>query len=203
MNIIFEPDHFYHIYNRDNGNELLFKNNGNYFFFLEKYQKYISLIADTYCYCLMPNHFHFLVKIKSELELFKGLEPLESSSSGSKPLESSSKLISNQFSKLFNSYAQAFNKQQKRKGSLFMSNFKRKLIDDDKYLKKVVHYIHHNPMKHGYAKSIEQWEFSSYKKIINNEHLELISKQELLSYFESLENFICCHQEPPQLSGIQ
>lgn len=56
----------YHIFNRAIGNELLFASDDNYKFFLEKYGKFIFPVADTYCYCLMPNHFHILLKIKED-----------------------------------------------------------------------------------------------------------------------------------------
>jgi len=64
-----EPEAFYHIYNRANGNENIFFKDENYLFFLKKYKEYISPICNTYCYCLMPNHFHFLIEIKNEEEL--------------------------------------------------------------------------------------------------------------------------------------
>ncbi|MCF6359136.1 MAG: transposase [Cyclobacteriaceae bacterium] len=60
---------YYHIYNRANGNENLFRSDENYEYFLKKWGEYISDIADTYAYCLMPNHFHFLIKTKTEIEL--------------------------------------------------------------------------------------------------------------------------------------
>ena len=66
------PGCTYHVYNRANGNEKLFLSNENYRYFFEKYMIYISPIANTFCYCLMPNHFHFLIKIKSleEVKIF-------------------------------------------------------------------------------------------------------------------------------------
>jgi hypothetical protein len=70
---ILKPEYTYLIYSRANGNELLFKIKDNYRYFLQKYDSYISLIADTYCYCLMPNHFHFLNKIKGENDLKENL----------------------------------------------------------------------------------------------------------------------------------
>jgi len=60
-----EPDNFYHIYNHAVSKENIFRSEENFDFFLKKYHKYISPIADTFAYCLMPNHFHFAVKIKS------------------------------------------------------------------------------------------------------------------------------------------
>lgn len=66
---ILEPENTYHIYNRANGNEQLFLSDDNYRYFLKKYNEYISPIVDTFCYCLMPNHFHFLVRVKKEAVL--------------------------------------------------------------------------------------------------------------------------------------
>ena len=56
----------YHIYNHANGNDNLFRNEENYAYFLKRYAYFIHPIAKTYAYCLMPNHFHLLVKIRSE-----------------------------------------------------------------------------------------------------------------------------------------
>jgi REP element-mobilizing transposase RayT len=59
-----EPGCFYHIYNHANGSDNLFREEENYYYFLRKWKKYIHPIADTVAYCLMPNHFHWLVKVK-------------------------------------------------------------------------------------------------------------------------------------------
>ena len=68
-----QADSFYHIYNRANGDEKTFLDDENYQFFLRQYKKYIHPFVDTYCYCLMPNHFHFLLKVKNEQELYQAL----------------------------------------------------------------------------------------------------------------------------------
>ena len=59
-----EPGIHYHIYNRVNGSENLFRKEADYRRFLLLYDKYISPVADTMAWVLMPNHFHFLVKIR-------------------------------------------------------------------------------------------------------------------------------------------
>ena len=64
-----QPGVFYHIYNRGNNGEDLFREERNYLYFLKLYEKYITPIADTYAYCLLKNHFHFFVRIKSEDEI--------------------------------------------------------------------------------------------------------------------------------------
>jgi REP element-mobilizing transposase RayT len=201
---ILSSDSIYHIYNRANGNELIFKTEDNYRYFLQKYDSYISLIADTYCYCLMPNHFHFLVKIKGENDLTENFKDQirkdnHKDQTGFKNL---SGLVSFQFSKLFNAYSKAFNKQQNRKGSLFIRPFKRKQVTDEQYLKKLVHYIHYNPVEAGLAKNPEYWKFSSYKSFVSKQTTKL-KRADVISWYDDLDNFIYCHQNPPTLTGIE
>lgn len=73
-----EFDRHYHIFNHANGFDVLFKEEKNYHFFLEKYQKHINPIAETIAWCLMPNHFHVLVRIRSKEEIFSYFEYLVS-----------------------------------------------------------------------------------------------------------------------------
>jgi putative transposase len=191
-----EPENFYHIYNRANGNENIFENEGNYHFFLSKYKTYISPLAHSYCYCLMPNHFHFLIKIKSEKEIRQHLQGCEPQHlQGFKNLAgiTTEYLLSHQFSRLQNSYAKAFNKQQSRKGSLFMKNFKRKKIDETRYLRKLVHYIHYNPVDANLCTKPIDWKFSSYNSLLTNDKQTMLEKDEVLDWFENKENFIYCH----------
>ena len=181
-----EPDKYYHIFNRANGNEKIFRRPGNYEFFLLKYQKYIEPVAETFCYCLMPNHFHFLIKIRS---------PEEINDLISSPSQNLGLYCSKQFSNLFSSYTQAFNKQQGRMGSLFMKNFKRKEVDSDKYFFQLVHYIHMNPVA---AKMVEKpsgWEFSSYQKLISD-HNTFLQREKILELFGGKENFVQVHSRP-------
>lgn len=66
---LFKPDTVFHIYNHGNAEDLIFREDKNYSFFLKKYQKYIPPIADTFAYCLLPNHFHFMIKVESQNKL--------------------------------------------------------------------------------------------------------------------------------------
>ncbi len=67
-------DMYYHIYNRGNNRENIFFQERNYTHFMNLYAKYIEPIADTFAYCLMRNHFHILVRIKSEDEILQSLK---------------------------------------------------------------------------------------------------------------------------------
>jgi REP element-mobilizing transposase RayT len=154
--IFFEPNHFFHIYNHGNGDDNIFKNDGNYLYFLNKYAEYLNPISQTYAYCLMPNHFHFLVKIKSNDELIDFFKmTLTSKSKNLQGLEDLEGLISQQYSNFFNAYSKAFNKQQDRRGSLFTVNLKRKRVNNDAYFTQLIHYIHYNPVHHGFVESLD------------------------------------------------
>jgi putative transposase len=78
-----EPGKVYHIYTHANGFENLFRSQENYRYFLERYTQFIPSIADTLTYCLMPNHIHFLVRIKTKEQIidYFNLRPLNSNSS--------------------------------------------------------------------------------------------------------------------------
>lgn len=71
-----EPGKYYHIFNHAIGSENLFREKTNYEYFLTLYDKYISPIAYTHAWVLMPNHFHLLVELKQESDL-QGFENLE------------------------------------------------------------------------------------------------------------------------------
>ncbi|OFX57394.1 MAG: hypothetical protein A2046_06365 [Bacteroidetes bacterium GWA2_30_7] len=62
-----EAGRFYHVYNRGNNSDTIFYNKGNYAYFLRKYDEYLSDFVETYCFCLLPNHFHLLVRVKENL----------------------------------------------------------------------------------------------------------------------------------------
>jgi REP element-mobilizing transposase RayT len=203
------PEAFYHVYNRAHGDEQLFRSEDNYYFFLRRYKKYIEPIADTFCYCLMPNHFHLLVRIKAEKELnayflkkkWEAMRVSQPNASFEQLTLSDhedlkglvlSKKLSLQFSHFFNSYTQAFNKRYQRKGGLFMLPFKRKQITDEKYLLNLIRYIHLNPVEANLCEKPENWSFSSYKSIIYSNDTFLQSK-EVIQWFDDLENFVHLH----------
>ncbi len=63
----FVTGYFYHIYNRANTDtDKLFYQERNYTYFLEKFDQYLSDYLEVWAYCIMPNHFHFLVKVKKD-----------------------------------------------------------------------------------------------------------------------------------------
>ncbi|MBK6347526.1 MAG: hypothetical protein IPF68_16660 [Bacteroidales bacterium] len=182
-----EPEHYYHIYNHANGFENFFKDKNDYANFLTLYIEYIVPICETFAYCLMPNHFHFFVRIKPEAELIRTLKINNETSK----IETGT--ISYRFSHYFNSYAQAYNKKFQRSGSLFRSTFKRKPVITEEYFIKLVHYIHSNPVHDGFVERIERWEHSSYNAFLLDTE-SFLNKATVIEHFGDLDNFKLVHQ---------
>lgn len=194
-----EPRKTYHIYTHANGYENLFQNEVNFRYFLKRYEDYIPAVADTLAYCLMPNHLHLLVRIKSEValeEVFKNkLQDLTGlAGEDKKDLSGLERLTIQQFSHLFNAYNKAYNKfNKKRRGSLFTRAFKRIEITSDSYFTNIIHYIHHNPVHHGFVKNLADWPWSSYHDFLLPE-LTLV-QQEVINWFGNRQQFILFHQQ--------
>ena len=183
-----QPGYFYHIWTHANGDDNLFRNEENYAYFLHRYLHHVHPVVETYAYCLMPNHLHLMVKVrtKEEIKTLPGFETLEGLTL--------SKAVSQKFSNLFNGYAQAYNKMYNRKGGLFIDSFNRKLIDSDEYFVRLIAYIHNNPVHHGFAQNSHEWPFSSWHAYILNK-LTKIKKDEALQWFGDVENFKAVHEE--------
>jgi putative transposase len=183
-----EYGQFYHIYNHAVGGLNLFRDANNYEYFLELYDKYISPVADTYAWCLMPNHFHLLVRIKEESEFIpdRVLNPVRDKKNNNIP--------SLQFSKLFNSYAQAYNKYHETRGALFERPFKRKLIDNEDYLRQGILYIHNNPVHHGFCSHPLEYPWTSYLSCISAKSTKL-KRDEVIGWFDNQTNFKAVHKQ--------
>ncbi len=191
-----EPGRMYHVWTHANGDENLFRTDRNYTYFLDKYTHYIQPVADTFAYCLMPNHLHLMVRVKEEDKVLEYLRVKKSSPTlqGFETLGGFSNAISRQFSHLFNSYTQSYNKYYSRKGSLFIPNFKRKRIDSDNYFGTLIAYIHNNPVHHGFTQGPDEWPHSSWYAYLQ-EKATKIKRQEALDWFCNREEFLRVHRE--------
>jgi putative transposase len=165
----FYENQYYHIYNRTNNQEALFKSFENYLYFLTKYRFYLDSHLDTIAYCLMPTHFHFLVKTKSMQDVghLGGVGHLKINIVDISDADYFSNSISSGFKTLQSSYTKAINKQFNRNGSLFQQRFKVNLIEDENYFINSVFYIHQNPVRSNLVKKAEEWTFSSYQDYID------------------------------------
>ncbi|MDQ1858789.1 transposase [Chryseobacterium sp. WLY505] len=193
-----EADCFYHIYNRGINGEAIFKSDRNYLYFLNKVSEFLIPVCDVYAYCLMPNHFHLLIKIKSDLELSSFIVDQNFGEALKNGLHSPQNIFSKQFALIFNSYSQAFNKENKRHGALIESPFI-KLITSDKYLINSIIYIHQNPQNHS-IRQFTKYKFSSYQTILSKSKT-LLKRDEIIELFDNKENFVLSHQRDIDFDG--
>jgi REP element-mobilizing transposase RayT len=135
----FAPGHTYHIYNRGAGKQKIFREPENYHYLLRSIRRYTKqLDLSPIAYCLMPNHYHLLLRQDGD--------------------ESAGKLAW----LTFNKYAKAFNKRYDRTGTLFEGRYQSIHVDRTDYLLHLCRYIHANPVKAGLVSRPEEWPFSNY-----------------------------------------
>jgi len=188
----FSPKSIYHVYNRGNNKEKIFFDEQDYRAFLfrlglclefaEEELNKEKLTAMPYsriritntdkkdftlhAFCLMPNHFHFLIE-----------------QVGDTPI---SKLIS----KLCTSYSKYINKKYKRVGHVFQDKFKAVLIENDPQLMWTSAYIHMNPVKDKLVKNPGEYKWSSYNDFASDRNLSIVSKELLIETFGGQKSFI-------------
>lgn len=159
---------YYHIFNRSNNEETVFKKPESDRYSLHQYFHYVNRFADTLAYCLMPTHFPVLIHIKT-----KEVDTLK-----------------NNLGVLVSSYTKAINVRYKRHGSLFQHHTKAKIVQYEEYLAAVVMYIHQNPLQCKLVKRLADWEFSSYHDSVGLRENSFIRTQDVLGMFPSLEEFV-------------
>jgi REP element-mobilizing transposase RayT len=214
---LLQPGKFYHIYNRGINGEKLFLCEENYQHFLKLYTIYIDPIADTYAWVLMPNHFHLLVRIKENIR-YKYYKPDNGNEKENEQFElvkwetvqvaneenSDNKIpVPNRhFAHLFNAYTKYLNLRIPRHGNLFERPFKRKKIDNYNYLKKVLIYIHQNPVHHDFCKHPMEYPWSSFLTCISTKPTKL-KRDAVMGWFDNQANFIHIHEGKVEVEDIE
>jgi len=181
-------DNYYHIYNRANNSMPLFYNNTNYFLFLKFIRIYLENYAEVLAYCLIPNHFHLLIKTTRKL-IIQENEDLKTITD----LEVIGAKVSEQFRQMFIKYAYIIKSQENIKGSIFQKPFKRVLIESESQLLKTLFYIHYNPVKHNVRSDYTIYQYSSYKALTTNCKTN-IARDHVITLFGSVQNLIEFHQ---------
>lgn len=172
--------HYYHVHDRGCNREPLFVMPDNYLFLLRKIKTYLPLYPLTLiAYCLMPNHYHFLLRPEED----NALSPF--------------------IQRLFNSYTQAFNKQQHRSGTLFEGRAKSIHVKDKTHLIHLCRYIHLNPVKGGIVAHPEDWPYSNYPEWIGQRNGTLKNDAFISEYFSTPEvyrQFVEDYQDAQRVS---
>ena len=193
----FEAGHIYHIYNQGNNRQPIFFERKHYLFFLQKMRAYLLPHGDILAYCLMPNHFHVMVEVKST-----GSGGATWSRTPTSMASSPSDSLNKSIGILLASYTRAINKQQNRSGSLFRSKTKAECITkpegitpsfyttsvgtiinthhiETHYPQVCFNYIHQNPVRAGFVNQAVDWEFSSCRDVHGMRHGTLIAKERI------------------------
>ena len=128
-----------------------------------------EFLVEIISYCLMPNHFHFLVKQVED----KGI----------------TKFVSN----FTNSYTRYFNTINDRHGPLFQGNFRAKRIENDEQLLHVSRYIHLNPFSSYLVKNfneLKKYEYSSFPEYLKTTKVDKCQKEIVLGQFKNHKKYI-------------
>jgi putative transposase len=156
---------YYHVYNRGNNRQDIFFERANYGFFLRQLRKYLigpvtAPWVTVVAYCLMPNHFHLLVRLHNEL-------------------------FSRRMQHHSISYTRAINERYRRVGALYQGQFRAILVDSNDYLLHLSRYIHLNPVAAHLVRQPEDWEFSSYREYIGLRQGTLVDSSIVMGQFRT------------------
>ena len=178
---------YYHVFNRGNNRQAIFLERENYLFFLRRMREFLVGGAETsevlktsdvwtqvIAYCLMPNHYHLLVRPQDDN-------------------------FSRRMQRLSISYTKAINKRYHRVGALFQGQFQAVHVDSNEYLLHLSRYLHLNPVIAGLVKRPEDWEFSSYRDYIGLRQGSLPTPEVVLGQFESpheYQEFVEAYRPP-------
>lgn len=185
---VFANGEFYHVFNRGVEKRLTFLDKRDYRRFIETLYYYQfenpktrfslrnrpsliregkgtnSLSVEIVCYCLMPNHFHLLLKqvVENGVSIF--------------------------LSKIANSHTKYFNTKYKRIGPLFQGSFKGVRMEDEEQLNHVSRYIHLNPLIDYLVEDLLKYEYSSYPEFLGQKS-EFCKSRYILDRFNSSSDY--------------
>ena len=141
----FQPGRVYHVYNRGNNRERIFFKEDNYRYFLVKMRKHLLPHAEVLAWCLMPNHFHWMIRVRDEVEMGRFTQDLGT---------------------FFSSYTRAIQNQEARTGSLFQQQYRTKELATPEYLLHCFCYVHQNPLRAVLEVEPGQWPWSSFRDYV-------------------------------------
>lgn len=174
------PANFYHIYNWGINEQEVFFSRENYCYFLRNFHKHLDEIASLYAYCLLPNQYHFLLRIKEVKRLPQAYQV-------------GGKVLNQAFDHAFHIYAELINKQENRLGPLFQPNFHISALQNREKLRQTVYHIHTHPRQKGLHADFRTYSFSSYQKFIQGAELSFRNR-EVFEWFGTKEGFIDFHE---------
>lgn len=163
---VFACGSYYHIYNRGARQAPIFFTDSHYDYCLKLLARYQAKYgACVLAYCLMPNHYHLLLRQETDQPLSKFIGVV------------------------FNAYVQAVNLQKARSGALFQGRFRHVWVDREEYLVQLCRYIHLNPVKAHLVSRPEQWPYSNYREWVRQRHEALWNEEFMREHFATAEAY--------------
>lgn len=167
---LYLEDGYYHIYNRGAGKSEIFLEEQDYKVFLHFLEKYLdpnsehSLASEIklLAYCLMPNHFHFLVHQTTRDGIIKFMRALGTS------------------------YSMYFNNRYERSGTLFQGVYKAAIIETDAYFLHLSRYIHLNPSE--LTGGWRRYPYSSYKAYLGDIKFSWLDPEPVIKFFKIVKS---------------
>lgn len=166
--VVFLKNHHYHIYNRGVAKQDIFTSDRDRERFLEKARHYSKKFSiRILVYCLMPNHFHFLLRQEGDFSVAEFMRHL---------------LVA---------YSMYFNKKYERVGPVFQNRFKAIYIETDAYLLQLMRYIHQNPFsktgsRKAETRSLSEYRWSSYPVYLGERRDDFVETTTILGYFSKV-----------------
>jgi REP element-mobilizing transposase RayT len=171
---------YYHIYNRGAGRQAILYEERNYIYVPRLLKQVASESEVTVvAYCLIPNHYHWLLRQDGEIP------------AGKVP------------ARVFGSYSQAFNRAYDRTGTLFEGPYKALAVDTDDYFVNLCCYIHLNPVHHGLVDRVDDWLYSNYLEWIEKRPGTLVDRELVRAYFDTPEAYEACVRDFQQRYTFQ
>ena len=160
------PGHYYHIYNRGAHQISIFREEDNYLFVLRQMKTCCrSFHLAPIAYCLLPNHYHFLVRQDGDHPA--GLLP----------------------QRVFNSYSKAYNRRYEHSGTLFEGNYRVNPVEQEGYLLHLCRYIHANPVIHGLVEGVADWPYSNYLEWVGEREGTLVDRDFVRAWFPTADDY--------------
>jgi len=158
----------YHLFYSGNPKEAVFRLEKDYYSFLDLLRKYVSPIVYLYAYCLLPSHFHLLLRIKDK----KKIEYVYSNNG----------MLWGQFAHLINEYTKYINRSYQRSGCLIEGGTTREIPWSKDLICDLAVYIHQNPQIFGVVSDFRYWPFSSCSAHLRQDRRSMIAKEFLLDH---------------------
>ncbi len=165
----FTKGQYYHLFNHSITEQFLFRDKEDYLTCLALIKRFYnqndySILA----YCLMPNHYHFLIYQNTDFPIYT------------------------YFNKIWNNYSRYYNKKYNRHGTLFAGKLQHIGIKNSIHLVYLCAYIHLNPVHANLVKTPEQWQWSNYPEWIGIRDNRLIDRQIVETLFKSPSEYKNC-----------